>query len=97
MKRKKEDTGTPPGAPAEPKLVLRRRSVASLSDDQLSDAAGGHPHTCHPTCPPTCCGDTCRGTCDPTCQDATCNHTCDNQADTCGWSCVIHECTDPIP
>lgn len=37
-------------------LRIRRRSVANLTENQMGDAAGGHPHhTCEPTCPATCC------------------------------------------
>lgn len=94
MKRKPDNASTPlqAEAPAESNLVLRRRPVASLDEDQLSDAAGGHPHTCDPTCPPTCCGDTCQATCDQTC-GATCHYTCDLEV----YTCVITACGDPIP
>ena len=59
------------------RLELRRRPVADLSEKQMEDAAGGHPHnTCEPTCPPTCCptcpatcGDTCGNTCPAPCTD----------------------------
>lgn len=88
MKRKKDHATSAPEAPPERTLVLRKRSVASLSEDQLSDAAGGHPnHTCEPTCPRTCCGDTCEATC------RTCYDTCGN--DTCWKSCDPYDC--PVP
>lgn len=55
-----------------PRLRLRRRSIANLSDETLRDVAGGH--TCQPSC---------RGTCRPneSCPQ-TCGYTCDG-ADTC--------------
>ncbi len=69
-------------------LRIRRRSVANLTENQMGDAAGGHPHhTCEPTCPATCCP-TCPDTCprgcpvvEPpsagdTCRGSTCD-TCD--------------------
>ena len=59
-------------------LQLRKRPIANLTEDQMEEVAGGHPHTCEPTCPPTCCP-TCGNTCAPTCPN-----TC---ADTCGESC----------
>lgn len=86
-KNAKSEAGESTVAPTEPRLVLKRRPVASLSEKQLSDAAGGHPHTCHATCPPTCCGDTCQATC------RTCYDTCAN--DTCLNSCDEYEC--PVP
>lgn len=93
MKRKKGDATPAPGAPVTPTLVLTKRSVASLSEDQLSDAAGGHPHhTCEPTCPPTCCGATCVATCAQTCPD-TCGNTCGH--DSCYETCPMDECTVP--
>ena len=63
------------------RLELRRRPIADLTERQMEDAAGGHPHnTCDPTCPPTCCP-TCPHTCDdPSCADscgASCGDTCD--------------------
>lgn len=89
MKRKKDDATSAPGAPVTPTLVLTKRSVASLSEDQLSDAAGGHPHhTCEPTCPHTCCGPTCPDTCGHTCDHGTCNDTCDE-------TCPMDVCTVP--
>lgn len=88
MKRKKDDATSAPGA--EPTLVLRKRSVASLSEDQLSDVAGGHRLTCERTCPATCEGDTCERTCNgPTCYD-TCNYTCEDP--TCAYMCVTRDC-----
>ena len=92
MKRKKASVSVP-GAPAAATLVLRRRSVASLSEDQLSDAAGGHPHTCEPTCPHTCCGDTCERTCANTCRGPTCRMTCGDPS--CAETCPADECTVP--
>ncbi len=94
MKRKKGDATSAPGAPATPTLVLTKRSVASLSEDQLSDAAGGHPHhTCEPTCPHTCCGPTCGDTCGDTCGRTICHHTCGGPS--CEDTCPIEECTVP--
>ena len=82
----KKKTKTPPAAPpATPEeatgsnwLRLRKRSVANLTEDQMGEAAGGHPHpaTCEPTCPPTC-PQTCCPTCRVTCGDAdTCYDSC---------------------
>lgn len=96
MKRNKStrsEAGKSTGAPTESRLVLKRRPVASLSEKQLSDVAGGHPHTCEPTCPHTCCGDTCDRTCRETCQGATCVITCGD--DTCDLTCPAYECTVP--
>lgn len=95
MKRKKGDATSTPEAPAESILVLRKRTVASLSDDQLSDAAGGHPHTCEPTCPRTCCGPTCADTCGYTCRGYTCGATCD-EGNTCVFTCRDEDC-GPVP
>ena len=94
MKRKKADVGSAPEAQAEPILVLRKRTVASLSEDQLSDAAGGHPHP--PTCGPTCDGDTCVATCEHTCR-LTCQDTCPVTCDggTCWHTCCGAECPPP--
>ena len=71
---KKSATETGPRLPAEektenkPVLRLKRRPLVSLTDDQMGDVAGGHPHnTCDPTCPPTCCP-TCPRTCGDTCR-----------------------------
>ena len=68
-------------------LRIRRRSVANLTENQMEDAAGGHPHpaTCEPTCPATCCP-TCPNTCPADCpvDPPTVVHTCpDNTCDTC--------------
>ena len=55
-------------------LRIRRRSVANLTENQMEDVAGGHPHpaTCEPTCPATCCP-----TCPRTCGDGdTCDDSC---------------------
>lgn len=58
------------------RLELRRRPVASLTEEQMEGAVGGHPHTCEPTCPETCCP-TCGHTCHDTCVScATCDATC---------------------
>lgn len=94
MKSKKDGSNKPTGPPVEPTLVLRRRSVASLSDDQLSEVAGGHPHppTCEPTCP-----DTCAETCPETCGE-TCGYTCGHSNDIpCTYTCHEIECTNPFP
>ena len=75
---KKPATETTPRPSAEEKtenkqvLRLKKRPLVSLTDDQMGDAAGGHPHppTCDATCPRTCprtCGLTCGDTCHPTC------------------------------
>ena len=72
MKKNTTPPATPPATPEEATgsngLRLRKRPVANLTEDQMEDAAGGHPHpaTCEPTCPQTCC---------PTCPN-TCGHTC---------------------
>ena len=69
-------------------LRLRKRPIANLTEDQMEEVAGGHPHTCEPTCPPTCCN-----TCEQTCPE-TCANTC---FDTCGRSCggtCFPECPD---
>lgn len=94
---KKSETTPTDALPAEKKrdtnrtLRLRRRTVAVLTDRQMRDAAGGHPHnTCDPTCPPTCCP-TCPHTCGAACPTPTrdnrqtCDDTCDN---TCDGSCL---------
>ena len=97
MKRKKGAPTSTLGAPVTPTLVLTKRSVASLSEDQLSDAAGGHPHpeTCERTCPATCQGDTCERTCDgPSCYD-TCNFTCDDP--TCALMCTTKDDCGTVP
>ena len=64
-------------------LRIRRRSVANLTENQMADVAGGHPHhTCEPTCPATCCP-TCPNTCGDTCRcpwptdRPTCPQTCE--------------------
>ena len=69
MKITRETARTTPGNNRSEKsrLELRRRPVADLSEKQMEDAAGGHPHnTCEPTCPQTCCP-TCPPTCANTC------------------------------
>ena len=94
MKRKKGAPTSTLGAPVTPTLVLTKRSVASLSDDQLSNAAGGHPHP--ETCAPTCYGDTCVATCEHTCRE-TCQETCPVTCDggTCWHTCCGGECPPP--
>lgn len=81
-KSTKSEAGESAVVPTKSRLVLKRRPVASLSEEQLSDAVGGHPHpkTCEPTCPATCaptcpltCGHSCRGTCD---EGYTCSNEC---------------------
>lgn len=73
MKKTKTPPAAPPVTPEEATgsnwLRLRKRSVANLTEDQMGDAAGGHPHpaTCEPTCPVTCCP-TCPRTCGYTCR-----------------------------
>lgn len=67
------------------RLILTRRSVATLTDEQMEDVAGGHcpptrericPDTCAPTCartcPSTCAGVTCYGDCGPTKDQPSC-------------------------
>ena len=71
MKKTPSPPATPPGTLEEARnenpLRIRRRSVANLTENQMEDAAGGHPHhTCDPTCPATCCP-TCPKTCGDTC------------------------------
>ena len=94
MKRKNRD---PSGAGGREKgsdsgLTLKKRPLVDLNEDQMADIAGGHPHTCEPTCPQTCCP-TCPHTCDgPTCGGtcvASCGATCDTCAgnDTCDAGC----------
>jgi len=92
-KSTKSEAGESTGAPTESRLVLKRRPVASLSEKQLSDVAGGHPHTCEPTCPHTCCGDTCDRTCGDTCEGYTCEDTWG--LPTCVDTCPVDECTVP--
>lgn len=65
----------------DPRLVIRRRPLATLTDDQMEDAAGGHcpptrERTCPATCPHTCRGDTCYDTCEPTRDVPSCNIGC---------------------
>ena len=94
MKRKKDAPTSTPGAPVTPTLVLTKRSVASLSEDQLSDAAGGHPnHTCELTCPRTGCGDTCERTCGDTCRGPSCGVSCGRPS--CAGTCQLDACTAP--
>ena len=75
-------------------LRLRKRPVANLTEEQMEDAAGGHPHhTCEPTCPRTCCPTcpaTCRDhhSCAPTCVP-TCDQSCAGTCHTCGEQCDI--------
>ena len=88
MKTKRTKGGTIEVSPTERRLVLKRRPVASLSEKQLSDVAGGHdPPTCEPTCPKTC-PDTCPRTCDQTC-GRFCGHS--NEIP-CSYSCYEVEC-----
>lgn len=73
-------------------LRLRKRPIANLTEDQMEDVAGGHPHTCEPTCPPTCCP-TCGDTCDRTCPE-TCGNSCGGTCyESCGGTC-FPECPD---
>ena len=73
------------------RLELRRRPVADLTERQMEDAVGGHPHnTCDPTCPPTCCP-TCPATCAHTCGDPSCAGSC---GASCGDTCDAGGC-DP--
>ena len=90
MKKTPSPPATPPGTLEEARnenpLRIRRRSVANLTENQMEDAAGGHPHhTCDPTCPATCCP-TCPRTCGNTCgcEEPT-DRTCETQdrEDTC--------------
>ncbi len=98
MKRKNHD---PSGAGGRGKgrdsgLTLKKRPLVDLNEDQMADIAGGHPHTCEPTCPQTCCP-TCPHTCDgPTC-GATCGHSCDGSCDgTCDGHTCDAGCEPPI-
>lgn len=82
MKRKNHD---PSGASGREKgidsgLTLKKRPLVDLDEDQMADIAGGHPHTCEPTCPQTCCP-TCPNTCDG---NNTCHASCGG---TCGYTC----------
>lgn len=91
MKRKDHDLS---GAGGRSKVVsgltLKKRPLVDLNEGQMADVAGGHPHTCEPTCPPTCCptcGDTCAESCGGTCGDScgdSCGGTC---GDSCGGAC----------
>ena len=81
----KSNTGAP-----KKKLRLKKRVLVDLSNEQLDEVAGGHPHppTCAPTCPVTCgnnetCPASCGGTCGHTCA-LTCGYTCPETCDTCG-------------
>ena len=89
MKKAKTPPATLPVTPEEATgsnwLRLRKRPVANLTEDQMEDAAGGHPHpaTCEPTCPATCCS-----TCPITCANAySCPDTCRGDGDTCDVTC----------
>ncbi len=66
----------------DPRLVIRRRPLATLTDDQMEDAAGGHhcPPTRERTCPDTCLR-TCAATCPHTCRGDTCYDTCEPTRD----------------
>lgn len=90
-KSTRSEAGESTAVPTKPRLVLKRRPVASLSEKQLSEVAGGHPHppTCEPTCPDTC-AYSCGGTC-----PVTCVHTCQGDRHSCGPSCHMDEC--PVP
>ena len=81
---KKKNTTPPATPPATPEeatgsngLRLRKRPVANLTEDQMEDVAGGHPHpaTCEPTCPQTCCP-TCPNTCGGGCLEPTDGYSC---------------------
>lgn len=76
MNKKETSRGETPGESK--KLRLTRRPVARLTDEQMQDAAGGHPHDCPTqanTCPGTCNGNyTCAGY--DTCGGDTCQYTC---------------------
>lgn len=87
MKTKGVESEATEVVPTERRLVLKKRTIATLSDDQLADAAGGHDNTCRHTCPRTGC--TCHATCmgEASCDayytcGTTCRETCDG-ADTC--------------
>ena len=82
------------------RLKLRRRVIADLSPDALSDVAGGNGFTDYDAictegnCPddggvPT--GPTCPATCPATC----CGHTCEGNA--CGVTVHRYTCEDTCP
>ena len=87
----KKKTGTPTTDPTPAgnteeagTLRLRKRPIANLTEDQKEEVAGGHPHTCEPTC---C------NTCEQTCPE-TCANTCfDTRGRSCGGTC-FPECPD---
>lgn len=92
MKKTKTPPAAPPVTPEEATgsnwLRLKKRPVANLTEDQMGDAAGGHPHpaTCEPTCPPTCC---------PTCPE-TCGRGCPEPSDrySCSPTCPVEDTCD---
>ena len=86
MKRKKKKAAAtkPSVTPTEQILVLKKRPIASLDEETLSDAAGGHDNTCRFTCPRTGC------TCHATCMG---ENSCDEYV-TCGASCNDPTCGD---
>lgn len=87
MKTKKNRDEVIEALPREPRLVLKRRPVASLSEKQLSEAAGGH------ACPTEAPNKTCPGTCGSTCIGHTCVVTCDGYHTCAGWdTCVVEHC-----
>ena len=94
MKKSATETGHRPPAKekTENKQVLRlkKRPLVSLTDDQMGDVAGGHPHnTCDDTCPRTC-----PRTCP--CPDPTDTPTCPDSCDTCLTGCFT-DCYSECP
>lgn len=85
MNKKEMSRGETPGESKEPqRLRLTRRPIANLTDEQMQDAAGGHPHHCPTegaTCPQTCDG----RTCDDTCEYYTCPEGCVPQPTADSW------------
>lgn len=69
-----------------PKLRLRRRVIADLSEETLVDVAGGHDETCPRTCRDTC-GN--KETCYVTCGR---NDTCGVEASCAEGVCPSDEC-----
>jgi len=85
---KKSAPETTPRPPPEEKQVLRlkKRPLVSLTDDQMGEAAGGHPHnTCDDTCPRTC-----------PCPDPTDTPTCPDSCGTCLTDCYT-DCYSDCP
>lgn len=82
MKKNPTHPATPEEATDSNRLRLRRRPVADLTEKQMGDAAGGHPHpaTCEETCPRTC-----ARTCP--CPDTTDPPTCPDTCGTCHTEC----------